>query len=95
MTSARPYLLHVDGPTTRPGGIAEQKIKTSDSTLSISKEAPIRTDSVASSPEKQADLPLVDTPHEDERQVGLDTNRSFVLYPVGKLCSTACTSNIY
>jgi len=23
------------------------------------------------------------TPHNDERQIGLDTNRSFVLYPMG------------
>jgi hypothetical protein len=35
---------------------------------------------------KKDSAPKVVEPHPDERQVRLDTDRSFVLYPVGELC---------
>jgi len=36
--------------------------------------------------------PVSQDPHPDERQIGLDTDRSFVLYPVGKRarCGPVC-----
>ena len=32
-----------------------------------------------------SEVSTTSTIHRDERQIGLDTNRSFVLYPVGEL----------
>lgn len=36
---------------------------------------------------RQRDALEEETPHRDERQIRLDTDRSFVLYPVGEILS--------
>ncbi len=68
MNMPRPQLVHVD-----PRQVQDRHEATDDSVWSDTTLEQALQESV---PEEN--------PHADERQIGLDTDRSFVLYPVGE-----------
>ena len=65
---SRPQLVHVDPQQVHDRQEATDYSVWSDTTLEEALEEPV----------------LEEKPHSDERQIGLDTDRSFVLYPVGE-----------
>ncbi len=68
MNFRRPQLVHVD-----PQQVQDKREATDDSVWS---DTTLEQALLESVPEEK--------PHADERQIGLDTDRSFVLYPVGE-----------
>ncbi|PPQ88792.1 hypothetical protein CVT25_010478 [Psilocybe cyanescens] len=59
------------------GGFGDERVDIWPKLLNASKSK----DSFVNKPNKHSDL-KEEQPHDDERQIGLDTDRSFVLYPV-------------
>ncbi|EKM58169.1 uncharacterized protein PHACADRAFT_182539 [Phanerochaete carnosa HHB-10118-sp] len=90
--SAEPSLDwdHLRKLSLRPGGFREQRVELWKQLLNIEPQpfeqlAVKRGADAAPTDSLEKDLPQAVEPHQDERQVQLDTDRSFVLYPVGDM----------